>query len=229
MQQTGGMGLVEVGWSEMSDPRRQGTAVLAAAVAAFCGVRTEDVRLSHLCRHCGSTEHGRPVVLPGASVPQPPEVSLSRTEDGVLVAVSDAGPVGVDVERLDAPGWHELDPVLLHPAEHPADSRDRAVTWVRKESVLKATGHGLQQPPDTVRVSDPGLPARLLEWKGPEKPATTWMYDVPVGARHVACLATLSPRAPRVVIRGAPEEAAPGARPGTAPRARSRSAARRAR
>lgn len=224
------MNLVEVTWAAAPDPRGAGAAVLAAAVAGFCGIGADEVRLTHACRQCGSARHGRPVVVPTAALPRPPEVSLSRADDGVLVAVGDAGPVGVDVERVDGRGWAALDPVLLHPAEHAADAYARAVTWVRKESLLKATGHGLSVAPDTVRLNDPGLPPRLLSWPGPGAPTTTWLYDVPMGHQHVACLTVLSPRAPRVEVRREAPAAAPrSARPGTAPRAGIRSGARRAR
>lgn len=224
------MSLVEVTWATVPDPRGDGAAVLAAAVAGFCGLRTDEVRLTHACRHCGSARHGRPVVVPTADLPRPPEVSLSRADDGVLVAVGDAGPVGVDVERVNAPGWAALDPVLLHPAEHAPDAYALAVTWVRKESLLKATGHGLSVAPDTVRLTNPGLPPGLLSWAGPDAPTTTWLYDVPMGPQHVACLTVLSLRAPRVEVRReAPAAASRSARPGTAPRADTRSRARRTR
>lgn len=224
------MSLVEVTWSAVPDSRGAGAAVLAAAVASFCRIGTDEVRLTHACRQCGSARHGRPVVVPTAALPRPPEVSLSRADDGVLAAVGDAGPVGVDVERVDARGWAALDAVLLHPAEHAADAYGRAVTWVRKESLLKATGHGLSLAPDRIRLTDPWLPPRLLSWFGPDAPATTWLYDVSVGPQHVACLTVLSPRAPRVEVRQEAPAAAPrSARRGTAPRADTRSGARRAR
>jgi hypothetical protein len=68
--------------------------------------------LHHTCPQCGSVEHGRPYVE------APVEVSIARTRGVTVVAVSEAGPVGVDVETADP-------------------------DWVRREAIGKAYGVGL--------------------------------------------------------------------------------------
>ena len=85
----------------------------------------------HACRTCGSDRHGKThVVVPDGRAPA--HVSLSRSGGRAVVAVSDQAPVGVDVERMDP------------------DSPDDLRAWVRTESLLKATGHGLTIDPATI-------------------------------------------------------------------------------
>jgi hypothetical protein len=69
--------------------------------------------LHHTCPQCGSVEHGRPYV------DAPVDVSIAHTPGLTVVAVSEAGHVGVDVEV----------------------AADRS--WVRAEAVGKAHGTGL--------------------------------------------------------------------------------------
>ena len=92
------------------------------------------------------SEHGRPVVKPQGKQ-HPPFVSLSRAGAMVVVAISDCGPVGVDVERLDAVRFAGFGEIALHEGEAASTIEARATAWVRKESLLKATGHGLSIDP----------------------------------------------------------------------------------
>lgn len=195
------MGLVEVTCGRAATSREERDALLREAVARFCEVSPADVSVGRLCPACGGSEHGRPYALTPGS---PPQVSVSRTGDVVLVAVADDGPVGVDVEHLDtAGGWDRLDGVLLHPAEAPVTDRDRAVLWVRKEALLKATGRGLAVRPDLVRVTASDEEPRLLAWQAPDTPAAVRMYDVDVDAGLVACVAVLSAGPHRLVVHPA--------------------------
>jgi hypothetical protein len=83
---------VVVGW--VSRPRAE--PVVRALVAELAG--TDPGPLHHSCPRCGSVEHGRPVV--DASV----ELSISRAPGLTAVAVSTAGPVGIDVAPAGAAG-----------------------------------------------------------------------------------------------------------------------------
>lgn len=160
-----------------------------------------ELRLSHLCPACGSAEHGRPLLTVAGEPGPGPSLSLSRTGRLTVVAVSGAGPVGVDVEAdraADFPGFRR---VALHPGEH-STARD-TVLWVRKESVLKATGHGLRVDPSRVRVTAPGEPAALVEWNGPGAPSTAWLYDVETAPGHVAAVTVLAPHRPALLVRAA--------------------------
>lgn len=124
----------------------------------------QDVPLQVKCLECAGP-HG-PVHLP-ASVGL--HLSIAHSGQHVAVALSAAGPVGIDVEDLlDAPvTTQELWPLALHPHEQQVmsrlgdDTRSFLVYWTRKEALLKATGQGLKLDMATVWVSPPGDPARV--------------------------------------------------------------------
>ncbi|MFI4917076.1 MAG: 4'-phosphopantetheinyl transferase family protein [Phycisphaerales bacterium JB060] len=88
-------------------------------------------------------------------------VSLSRTDDIAMCAVTQADAIGVDVERLRP--WRELvDMAPLLSDQPPENARDLLLLWTRKEALAKAMGVGL---PDDVRglrvpVHSPGI----CEW-----------------------------------------------------------------
>jgi 4'-phosphopantetheinyl transferase len=100
---------------------------LTRLVADFAGIPRTDVRIVRACRSCGSDRHGKPqVVLAGGHTPL--HVSLSRSGDLAVAVVTDAGPVGVDVEAA-------------------GPDVDDVTAWVHAESLVKATGHGLTIDP----------------------------------------------------------------------------------
>ncbi len=138
-----------------------------------------------------------------------PFVSLSRAGDVVVVAVSEQGPVGVDIERMDALGFAGFDDVALHERETAPSVEARATTWARKESLLKATGDALHLDPRLIRLGDPDQPPQLIKWSAPNPPPSgVWMQDLDIEG-HAACLTVLSHEAPRVTLRQAvPEELA---------------------
>jgi 4'-phosphopantetheinyl transferase len=175
--------------------------LLKSMVGRLAGIPPALIRLSYVCPSC-DRPHGRPVVVePQAAVPW--QVSLSHTEDQVMVAATDAGPVGVDVEVAAATGFDGFDEVALTPAERTevercapaAQARARAVYWVRKEAVLKATGRGLAVAPGALEVSAPHLPAALTGWHVDDPPPMpVQITDVPVDDEHVAAVAVLAHR-----------------------------------
>lgn len=167
----------------------------------------DDVRLSHLCPSCGSVEHGVPLL--SGDDPEAPFVSISHAGRLTVVAVSPHGPVGVDVEAAGAADFAGFDRVALHPAEEPA--QDPTMLWVRKESVLKATGHGLRVEPSLVRLTPTWAPPELVEWDGPGAAPTAWMFDVETAPQHVAALTVLAPSRPGLVVRKVREGPVPTA------------------
>lgn len=78
--------------------------------------------------------------------------SLSHADGIVAIALSDCGPVGVDVERRTTATLRPIADLVCTAAEwaamQAADDIDQALlaTWVRKEAALKAVGVGLAQP-----------------------------------------------------------------------------------
>ena len=175
-------------------------ALLREEVGRALGLPARDVELSRSCRHCGSSAHGRPVLLP-PDQGDPLFLSLSRAGDLALVAVSRRGPVGVDVERVDAARFAGFEGVALHAAEVAPGVEARAITWVRKESLLKATGDGLQVDPRLVRLGPHDEPPRLVEWSATSvAPAYVWMQDLAIEG-HAACVTVLTDQDPQVSLR----------------------------
>lgn len=194
-----------VSWSAVGTDRAHADHLLRLVVGRFCDVAPADVQARRLCPGCGSTAHGRPLVaVVGCAAPH---VSLSRAGGLVCVAVTDAGPVGVDVERSGAAAFGDFATVGLHRLERSAGPQDQTVTWVRKESLVKATGAGLRVDLRQVRLSEPAAtPPALLAWEAPSPPsALVWMRDV-VGPRGyvlaVSVLTSLEPQLTAVAAEG---------------------------
>lgn len=120
-------------------------ALLRLAAEDFLG--TAPV-VDRTCPRCGEP-HGKPRV-------QGVEVSVSHSGDLIAVALTDLGPVGVDVEETKR--HTDIDSLLRYvfSAAELAAIPDPAVlfyqAWTRKESVLKATGDGLSVPMTTLTV-----------------------------------------------------------------------------
>lgn len=118
------------------------------------------------------------------SLEGPLHFNLAHSGDLALVAVTSAGPIGVDLERVRP--VHEAEAIArrFFSPEECADlaavshtDRDYAFLscWTRKEALLKASGEGLALPLDRFRVSlTPGTPARLLSVGGDEAAAAAW-------------------------------------------------------
>ncbi len=176
--------------------RFRGAHVLARLVAAEAmGVAPDAVALRQTCTTCGGP-HGRPSI----AAPDAPHISWSHAGERVLVAVTHLGPVGVDVESVAAVGTARVDRLALAPDEFdrlPPDGpgaagmtpdRWRAVSWARKESLLKATGDGLSVRMTDLVVAPSDEPARLVSWPGRD-PGTVRMADLDLGPEYAACLA----------------------------------------
>ena len=125
------------------------SAVLARlAVADLLGTDPVDVVVGRRCPSCGSTSHGVPTTA-GA------HVSITRAPGLVAVAVSTAGPVGLDVEPRRERLFPGFDDVALSPDETPPTVEERLRSWARKEALLKACGLGLSIDPRDVVLDGP--------------------------------------------------------------------------
>ncbi len=184
-------------------------ALLRMAVGRRWGLAPDAVVLHTTCPRCGA-DHGRPV-------PAPPDgaghldVSLSYAGDRVIAAVSDLGPVGVDVEATASTRFSGFTTLLAQQEQSQLLGRGagdvclaRARTWVRKEAVVKATGHGRTVDLGRLAVTPPYEPPRVVAWPGgPVPPSALRLSDLDVGSAHAACLALVANRPGAVRARRA--------------------------
>ena len=143
-----------------------GRALLRLVVGARMDVEPHEVVVRTTCVRCGSTSHGAPTVDPVGGARAAPHVSVTHAAGLVMVAATDAGPVGIDCEPLASalvPGFAD---VALAPQEQAtlAGAPPGALlrTWVRKEALLKATGQGLTTDPRGVLLSPWWGPPQVL-------------------------------------------------------------------
>lgn len=129
-------------------------------------------------------ERGKPML------PAHPQLHFNLSHSGSLMAlaVTGAGPVGVDVERIDT--THRLDDLVdryFAPAEAAAfraleeGARPHAFfdIWTRKEAFIKVTGEGLSRGLASFEVRVAG-PAGLERVDGAPPGERWWMRDVAV-------------------------------------------------
>ncbi len=125
--------------------------VLRRLLAAYLGVGADRLQFRY-------DAHGKPLLVASAGW----HFNISHADDRALIAVTQLGPLGVDIERLrDMPSLEQLARLVCSPQEtalfqHLSPSvRSRAFfsLWTRKEAYLKATGEGLARPPRDVTVS----------------------------------------------------------------------------
>ena len=140
-------------------------------LSGYLGIPANAVRFD-------TTEFGKPYV-PGAGL----TFNLSRSEGLALCAITVAGQVGVDIERLrpvedeDAIVHRYFAPAEMRQYEAVTSQERTAVffsTWTRKEAFVKAIGSGLQRELSSfeVEVSPHAVCPRLtLE---AEDPQGTW-------------------------------------------------------
>ncbi|MEI6666777.1 MAG: 4'-phosphopantetheinyl transferase superfamily protein [Acidobacteriota bacterium] len=142
------------------------------------------------------------------------EFSISHSGDQIWVALSCAGAVGIDVERINDAADHCGLADVFHPEEcleirasTPRDARDAFYRgWTRNEAVVKALGLGLSLPLSDFRV----LTGTAVSGWLVEPPSTApdgWScFDLPHTAGYHASVAVTSPdvaiTAHRLALRG---------------------------
>lgn len=129
------------------------------------------------------------------------EFSISHSDDVVWTAVSRAGAVGIDVERVDATADHHDLAGIFHPIECsairalPAQAARDAFhrCWTRKEAVVKAIGEGFSRPLSAFRVLTEVAAADWLA-EPPVATAKGWTcIDLPSTTGYHASVAAMSP------------------------------------
>jgi 4'-phosphopantetheinyl transferase len=162
--------------------------VLAAALTKIAAARVlaiapADVHVDRACSTCGA-QHGRPI-LSDTDL----HVSVTHSGSTVAVALTRAGPVGVDIEARSQRVLPAAD-LIVTPAEPVRTPHDLLTYWCRKESVMKATGDGLRVPPTEVVVSPAGVPPRLLSYLG--RPRRAAMTDLDLDGSLTGALTVLA-------------------------------------
>ena len=158
-------------------------ALARETLGGLLGTDPRLLRFDRSCSLCGHGTHGKPRLV-GASL----QFSIAHAEDRVLVAVADRIPVGVDVEPANAPTAEVAD-LVRHPSERD-DGVGLVRLLVRKEAILKVTGHGLVRPMTGI-VADPA-PDGLV------------VTDLSIGQDYVAAVAAASDGALDVKVRSGP-------------------------
>ncbi len=139
-----------------------GAATVRVAVADRLGIAPADVPVNRTCPRCGRP-HGRPRLPPGHAV--------SVTHSGALigVALTCGLAVGLDVEHdLGRPqNASSMMQAVLHSSEQVPQTWSQFLRyWTRKESLVKATGDGLNVDLSTVVTSAPEAAPVLLDYPG---------------------------------------------------------------
>lgn len=172
-------------------------ALARTLLGELLGQSPPDVAIERHCVRCGSGGHGKPLVADRSAGLH---FSLAHSGAHVVVAVSRAGPVGVDVECLRPnadyrPMYRRTLTAEEGVAFHAGGARphDFLRTWVRKEAVTKAIGTGIATPFHTFAVGERAKLATLLTW--PDDPSLVdraTLRDLPGDPARPAAVAVLA-------------------------------------
>ena len=173
-----------------------GRGLLRVIVGSYCDLPPEKLRFNY-------GPNGKPELTPvqGARrAGSPLHFNLAHSEGVGVLAVTQTGPVGVDVEQVRRlPDFKELvsqffsarEAAEFLELEREQQSAAFFNLWTRKEALLKATGEGIAHSLNRVEVSFlPGEPTRVLSlpiepWAGRE-----WsLVDLAISPSYAGALA----------------------------------------
>jgi len=180
-------------------PRKRfvaGRGLLRAILGRYCGIPPERLRFIY-------GPNGKPELAPGEAARRKGgalHFNLAHSEGVGVLAVTQTGPVGVDVEQvrrlLEFEALVSQFFSVREAAEFLRLEREQQPAaffnlWTRKEALLKATGEGIGHSLNRVEVSFlPGEPARVLSlpaepWAGGE-----WsLVDLSISPAYAGALA----------------------------------------
>lgn len=135
-----------------------GAALLRLSLSDSLGESPREIAIDRDCIDC-ELPHGKPSVRGFGT-----NVSVTHSGDLVLVAISPVWPVGIDVEAYVPTG--ELCFLESALSTENLDANTALTMWVRKESVVKATGDGLRVSLEDLIIAPPNQPPRVLSYPG---------------------------------------------------------------
>ncbi|GAB3264816.1 4'-phosphopantetheinyl transferase family protein [Kineosporia babensis] len=152
--------------------------LLRRVLTSVTGTPPAELDLGSFCITCNEHGHGKPYLSSGDGA-RPVELNLSHSGEIVIVALAAPGvQIGVDVEQSRTVDWDAMRSSIFADQEWAATERRtdrehrRLFTWARKESSVKASGHGLSLPLRGV--------VTVEETEG------TWSASMPQGVGRVA-------------------------------------------
>lgn len=169
--------------------------LLRTTAAAQLGTTPEAVVVERKCGDCDKP-HGRPRIRTDGP---PLYTSISHSGNRAALALCTACEVGVDVEEVVATSGGIARAALTEGeraalGKLPEQDREAGFIdlWVRKEAVLKATGHGLRIPPHKIEVTGPREAPALLAWPFEETPGTVDIRTLDPGNGYTGVVAILA-------------------------------------
>lgn len=178
----------------------------------YLGRDPASVVIDRRCQHCGDEQHGRPRIAGADAERSGLDFSVTHTGELLLVAHVSHGHVGIDAEEADRrPKTGGLVRFAMTPAEAdllaaaPGACRDQAFCrlWVRKEALLKLTGHGIAVRLRSIDVTRDEIPAGSAAGIPGWPVSAVQLTDLSLGTPdYAAAIATTLP-ARRVTVRQA--------------------------
>lgn len=135
----------------------------ASCRAALRKILADEIQISSKDVPLMVSEFGKPLL---AAPFEHLHFNLSHTSDLALLAITQNGPIGIDLESMArANDLLECETSFCHPDEiqnlsaaHIHRSTQLLKIWTAKEAVLKALGTGLSHPPESIRLDFHAVP-----------------------------------------------------------------------
>ena len=188
-------------------------------LAAYLGAAPTAIVMGRCrCCMCGSDQHGAPrISFPSTDI----RCNLSRSGDHWLLAVTNGGSIGADIEVLRGLSIGELVAACLTAGEQrylnarPENERLRLFyqCWTRKEAVLKACGVGLAGEMRELDVAPGQAGTARVRYRCPAGPEFWAVQNLSAGGAEtdmwVAAIAWPAAAAGQVLLREAGECSGP--------------------
>jgi 4'-phosphopantetheinyl transferase len=173
-----------------------GRGLLRVILGRYCDVPPDRLRFNY-------GPNGKPELTPGEGARRKGgalHFNLAHSEGLGVLAVTQTGPVGVDVEQVRRltefkqlvsqffSAWEAAEFLRLEREQQPAAFFN---LWTRKEALLKATGEGIGHSLNRVEVSFlPGEPARVLSLPNEPWAGCEWsLVDLALSPSYAGALA----------------------------------------